>query len=51
MDKEKQNMEVNGEQPEEQDVAVNTEPEPATAEATATEAAPEAGKPADPFAG
>ncbi len=45
MDKEKQNMEVNGEQPEEQDVAVNTEPEPATAEATATEAAPEAEEP------
>ena len=38
-------MEVNGEQPEEQDVAVNTEPEPATAEATATEAAPEAEEP------
>ncbi len=45
MDKEKQNMEVNGEQSEEQDVAVNTEPEPATAEATATEAAPEAEEP------
>ena len=45
MDKVKQNMEVNGEQPEEQDVAVNTEPEPATAEATATEAAPEAEEP------
>lgn len=45
MDKEKQNMEVNGEQPEEQDVAVNTESEPATAEATATEAAPEAEEP------
>lgn len=45
MDKEKQNMEVDGEQPEEQDVAVNTEPEPATAEATATEAAPEAEEP------